>query len=472
MRYIVFLGILMVLFSRSLSASPKTDSIVTFLGGAHAQFVWPRFAWCNDNYTPKTKAAAMAEGLSLMLMDTRTGTERAVMTGLKEAGEPRISRSGKWATVVEGKKSYIVDLTASTPVKKVLLDAATTPAYYLANAWWIDPATGDEYVFATDFVVDKGSTAIWKFKVSADGTAGPATKVKVNSTEYIVGGISISADGKKLGAAFPWPNTKILDIPSGNLTDRHFGVFGCQPNLAPDNSYRFFHCEGDHFGLIMFGSNLQDNAWWFVNLSINLAGVPNPNNATAMDFMAPRWTNHVQYYTAQCPMGDNYRSECADPLGNTCYLNWSLTATQVKSMNMLEVPKFFIGKFTADFKLQEKSMMIGADPRYMQYTGDAWICSGVTDGKPCPTTASSKAIRTDNAFSARIQRTGSSVTIHTSSGASSVIRVSDARGKVVRTWSGSGTCTLDAQNLSAGAYMVSVAAGARSETVRLLLTAQ
>ena len=143
-RYPTLLCFSLVLLFQNAFASPKTDSIVTFLGGAHAKFVWPRWAWCNENYTPKAKSAAVAEGLSLMLLDTRTGTERALITGLKEAGEPRISRSGKWATVIEGKKSYIVDLTVSTPVKKVLLDASTTPAYYLANAWWIDPTNADE----------------------------------------------------------------------------------------------------------------------------------------------------------------------------------------------------------------------------------------------------------------------------------------------------------------------------------------
>ncbi len=454
------------LIPQSLQASPKTDSIVTFLGGAHAKFVWPRWAWCNENYQPKTKAAAVAEGMSLMLMDTREGTERALATGLKNAGEPRISRSGKWATFTEDKKSYIVDLTTSTPVKKVLLDATTTSAYYYANCWWIDPANGDEYVFATDNT-DKGSTAIWRFKVNADGTAGAATKVKINSAAYIVGGISVSADGKKLGAAFPWPDTKILDIATGNLLDRHNGMFGCQPNLAPDNSYRFFHCEDDHLGIMMFGSDLQDNTNWFVNLSINLAGVPNPNKETVMDFMAPRWTNHVQYLTAQCPMGDNFENYCANPndQSDEGWMNdngsslWGLSAASVQKLSLIKVPKFFIGKFAADFKTQEKSIMVGADPRYMQYTGDGWICNGTTYGNPCTTTRALAQNHTAQLPRLSVVRRGSQVIVGTNGIEPVSINVIDSQGSIVKTIVGKNI--IDTRGFGTGVYIVSISQGDR-----------
>ena len=195
--------------------------------------------------------------------------------------------------------------------------------------------------------------------------------------------------------------------------------------------------------------------------------------------MAPRWSNHVQYYTAQCPMGDNYENNCPNPLGSgddDCPMEdgswWGLSATQVKALSLRKVSKFFLGKFTADFKSQEKSIMIGSDPRYMQYTGDGWICSGVTDGTPCPTTASLNALRAGSGLTARIQRTGSLVTIHAGSDARSTIRISDSRGRTVRTWSGLGSFTLNEHDFTAGTYLLSVNTGARAETIRLPLASR
>ncbi len=326
-RHAALLSFAVALLFQSLFASAKTDSIVTFLGGANAKFVWQRWAWCNEDYTPKTQAAAATEGRSLMLLDTRTGTERTLVTGLTKCHTIRISRSGKWVTYIEGTTTYIIDLTSASPVINVLMAKSDMAkfdcSYWAVNAMWVDPANGDEYLYCLDNAKYPSSTSgngIYKVRLTANGTAdrSTATKLTINSSSSVDESFSVSADGKKLGGAFPWPNTYILDIPTGRLDSRHYWdeSFGCQANIAPDNSYRFYHCQGDHQGVYMFDANMV-NTVWFLNLSINLAGVPNPNNALAMDFEAPRWTNHLQYYSAVCPMGDNNEGYCT---GMGCYM--------------------------------------------------------------------------------------------------------------------------------------------------------
>ena len=247
-----------------------------------------------------------------------------------------------------------------------------------------------------------------RLTINADGTADIAGATKIPNEQNLAmdGAMGISADGKKIGGAFPWPNVKILDVATGKLTDRHAGGFGCQANLAPDNSYRFFHCEGDHFGIMMFGSNLQDPTNWFVNLGINLAGVPNPNNKTVMDFVAPRWSNHVQYVTASYPMGDNHDSYFE---GGQLWEVWGHSPDQVRSIKMESWPQVFIGKFSADFKMQEKSMLIASDPRYVQLGGDAWICSGTTYGNQCGSSSTSPAIRGDHPRGFSVVKSGASM---------------------------------------------------------------
>ncbi len=211
---------------------------------------------------------------------------------------------------------------------------------------------------------------------------------------------------------------------------------------------RLFHCEGDHLGIMMFGSNLQDGTNWFVNLATNLVGVP----SGGMDFIAPRWSNHVQYFTAAYPMGDNYESYMEDQAGA---MPWGQSATWVQTqLDMLKMPKVFIGKFSADFRTQEKSMLIASDPRYVQTGGDAWICSGTTYGNQCGGTSMSPAIRRDDQLRGlSIVQSGAFVNIE--SNGKATVRITDARGKLVRQVTGSGSIAVDTRDLATGAYIVS-----------------
>jgi hypothetical protein len=170
--------------------------------------------------------------------------------------------------------TYIVDLTAANPTKKVFL-SKTNCTYWCVRAMWVDPVTKADYAYALDNYKpspDYYGTGFYKIPINADGTANTSGAVKLYSTTNIDESVSVSADGTKIGCAVPWPNTKILDVASGTFTDRHAGGFGCQANIAPDNSYRFFHCGSEHTDIDMFPGLTGDLCR--VDLNKNLAGLP------------------------------------------------------------------------------------------------------------------------------------------------------------------------------------------------------
>ena len=436
------------LLTQDVFATPKSDSILTFTGAGRAKFAWDRFAWANEDYTGKTSAQIGSEGKSLMLFDTDEGVERSldkIAAGANHAFI-RISRSGKWLmwNDIPNGKTYIHNISSqSTSAKVVLLDKATC-AYWCARAFWIDPTSGVEYIYCLNNYAPTlyQGDAIYKIPLTATGTAdlSKATKIVYQGGAKVDDVISLSADGKKLGAAFPWPDTYVLDVATGRLDYRHNGIFGCQSNLAPDNSYRFFHCESDHYGIQMFPTwPSTDNL--FIDLSKNLAGNPT-NNVT--DFSAPRWSNNVQFFSNSYPMGDN----------GAIYEDPTIVAGQsaafVKALKIYMIGSFVLEKFAADFKSIEKSIAIAQDVRYRQYGGDAWLSNGTGSVSVLPSVAVNFG-RTP----AKNILVNNGTAIISGLGDRDVVRISDARGRVVRTIAGKKSVVLDNKQLKSGVYLIS-----------------
>jgi hypothetical protein len=302
MKRTLVLIVALISLGQTALASPKADSIRAFTGASRCKFVWERRIMADANYNPVTP-----QGTRLVLFDTDEGVERTLDSIDGYIVFVRISRSGKWVTWNETnsdgsawvQKTAIIDLTMPNARKRYLLDKATC-TYWCARAWWIDPATGTEYVFCLNNY-SGGGDAIYKVPITSVGTADVGNAAKVFGTGVTVDDvISVSADGTKLGSAFPWTNTKILDLTTGTLNTRHNpgSSVGCQGNLAPDNSYRFFHCADDHRGIYVFGPNMSTDMW-FVDLNKNL---PTPEAGFSTDFESPRWSNHPQFFGNSFPL--------------------------------------------------------------------------------------------------------------------------------------------------------------------------
>ncbi|MFP4054429.1 MAG: LamG-like jellyroll fold domain-containing protein, partial [Phycisphaerae bacterium] len=114
------------------------------------------------------------------------------------------------------------------------------------------------------------SRVVWKF----DGWEPRKDK----STNF-----QTSADGKRAGATFPWPNNGVAVLPqSANADFTRYGT-GCWPQMARDNSYRFFHCSGGrHEWLAMYDAS-GSRGWW-VRID--------PRQGSAE---CPRWANDPRF---------------------------------------------------------------------------------------------------------------------------------------------------------------------------------
>ncbi len=261
--------------------------------------------------------------------------------------------------------------------------------------------------------------------------------------------LGVSADGRYLGTEIPWPNTKIVDMVSGTKYDRHVAdPFGCQPNMAPDNSYRFFYLRSDHDVIRMWAPALGTDNWDVRidkmpgNIDFNSAGYDH-------DCVLPRWTNQPLFFTNSYPLviwnysdGRIFDSSPA-----------ALKGDQQKDSCGTGV--FCLGKFTADYRAVEKYVRVTTcDVRKRDVVGDGWISGTPVSIEPSlgQNVPAGKSIM-------QLTAIGSLILINTQSDVQAVVRLTDASGRLVRQWAGANTLTIDTRTLSAGVYRLSVASG-------------
>ncbi len=353
-------------------AATKADSVLALTGNKNTRFVWVRWPWADQNYNPVSAYSQVNlyndhPFTQIVSFNTETNTTRYLDSSIGSHCYPRFTRKDGsqvvWADDVN-KCAWISDFAGTTPKRKLIAsdDYSTAACQY-------DPATGKEYVY----VIGSTKKTLYRIEFNANYTLNISTKISIYSgSEIPQGALSVSADGKYIGGEMPWPNTEIFDVENNQHLARRWpsGAFGCQPNLAPDNSYRFFHLHDDHMIVSMWDSSLSTK-YWDVPFNLNM-----PGNVTGMDIAGPRWTNNVRFLTNGYPLQGGFMDQYSNSF-------FGMNSAQVKASDASKAGSFCFGKFSQDYRSIESYVRISdGDIRHRDVIGDAWVASSVDNTAP------------------------------------------------------------------------------------------
>ena len=201
------------------------------LTGAETRIVWLR----NKQWETKKGTSNPVEGgigFSIMAFDTGGKGERELVPE-GEFYNPLISPSGGrviYSAVTDGKlRIHGVDWNGAN--SRVLGEGCVL--------WpWRDPATGIEWVYASNAGSDKGEF-VDRFQLDK-----PETRERMY-TGRLANRFSLSADGTRAAGEFPWPNAGMLYFRTGQVDRKNYRT-GCNTYISPDNSYFVTNMNGGH----------------------------------------------------------------------------------------------------------------------------------------------------------------------------------------------------------------------------------
>jgi len=207
---------------------------VLALTGAETRIVWLRHTqWETYKGTVDAEPApAGGVGFSIMAFDTGGKGERELVPQ-GEHMNPLISPSGRsviYTAATDGKlQSHRVDWNGAN--SRVLGDGfALWP--------WRDPATGIEWVYASNAAGNEGQF-VDRFRLDK-----PEVKERLY-TGRLANRFSLSADGTRAAGEFPWPMAGMVYTRTGQMDHKNFRG-GCNTYIRPDNSYFVTIMSGGH----------------------------------------------------------------------------------------------------------------------------------------------------------------------------------------------------------------------------------
>ena len=280
----VCMAAVLVAGGAALAAEPATGKTVAAaiekLTGARTKFVWVRSAVAGKGVTD----AAPGDFYQLMVFDTREAKERVLLPGPGSCANPLITGDG--AHVVYSRlggagKVCVIDWDGAN--RKELVDG-------FAVGLWRDPASGVQWIYVGNNYShnDNQATA----GITRHRLDDPSVKELVWNKTQVEQRVFLSADGKRMGLGFPWNQEGVADLASG--TWKEYGR-GCNPCLAPDNSYRFFHMSPSHKDIYMYDDG-----------GANRRLIATHGDATAGKgmFWNPKWSNDVRFFTICGPFNE------------------------------------------------------------------------------------------------------------------------------------------------------------------------
>ena len=206
------------------AADPATQ--IRELTGAETRVVWLRHKqW--ETGKPSVDCGA---GFSIMAFDTGGKGERELVPE-GEIYNPLISPSGRQVI-------YSATTDGKLRIHAVDWDGANSRLLGEGSAlWpWRDPATGVEWVYASNA---GGGEFVDRFQLDK-----PEVKERMY-TGRLSNRFSLSSDGTRAVGEFPWPAAGMLYFRTGEV-DRKDYRNGCNTYIAPDNSYRVSGMSGSH----------------------------------------------------------------------------------------------------------------------------------------------------------------------------------------------------------------------------------
>ena len=214
------------------AADPATQ--IRELTGAETRIVWLR----NKQWETDKPNVDGGIGFSIMAFDTQGKGERELVPE-GEIYNPLISPSGSrviYSAVTDGKlRMHCVDWNGEN--RRLLGEGfALWP--------WRDPATGIEWVYASNAGGNDGAF-VDRFQLDK-----PEARERVY-TGRLDNRFSLSADGTRAVSEFPWPNAGMLYTRTGQVDRKDYRT-GCNSYLSPDNSYLVTIMDGGHSQVTLY----------------------------------------------------------------------------------------------------------------------------------------------------------------------------------------------------------------------------
>lgn len=292
--------------------------LLKLTGGHGVRLVWAR----NTTSRGRRSGDGTTSEYILMGFDTDEKTERVILPGPACYGRPFFVDGGRRIvfTDFDAETIRIVDWDGRN--ERVLCDG-------FAHCLWRDPSNGAEWIFCSSKTNKvsriRGFKSIERFRLDK-----PAAWEKVWDKIPMDLRLSVSADGTRLGSAFPWPDCGIV-IPSQGVFQKRGN--GCNSCISPDNEYRFFFMNNEHTDLLLYGGNGKMLATIPIN---QMPGI----NGREMWFS--RWSNRPEFLTI-----------CGPGIGSS-------------------EANVYVGKFSPDFKKVEEWLQVTADDRH-ETAANCWI---------------------------------------------------------------------------------------------------
>lgn len=205
---------------------------------------------------------------------------------------------------------------------------------------WRNPANGKEYALVMSE----------PHKVKSLPGYKTATMVQIDNPKHrfvlwhgdlvAADNFQISADGRKAGALFPWPNGGVADFATGTWDKKGRG---CWTSFAPDNSYALWIFDGAHRNLFVHHPAHPGVEW---KLPIHTAP-----GIGSREVYHPRWSNHPYYLAMTGPYGSSRLLEGG-------------TGVEV-----------YIGRISPDLRSVEQWTKISNNSR-ADFFPDVWVAGG------------------------------------------------------------------------------------------------
>ncbi|HUW30801.1 MAG TPA: hypothetical protein VM223_04255, partial [Planctomycetota bacterium] len=295
---------------------------VLALTGAETRIVWIRHKQWGGRPTDHLDGGA---GYSIMAFDTGGKGERELVPE-GEHYNPLISPSGGrviYSAKTDGKlQIHCVDWNGAN--SRMLSDGfALWP--------WRDPATGIEWVYASNAGGNDGAV-VDRFQLDK-----PEVKERLY-TGPLSNRFAISADGTRAVGEFPWPNVGMLYFGTGQV-DRKNYPNGCNSYLSPDNSYFVTIMDGGHGQVTLYKPDGSSR-----DISVLPPGLKPLKNGGNGCMWNPKWASDARHMVVAGPF-KNLGPDRAD---------------------------IWLGQFAADFNSIAKWVQV-TDNDYMDVYAYVWV---------------------------------------------------------------------------------------------------
>jgi hypothetical protein len=266
-------------------------------------------------------------GYSIMAFDTaeKKGERELVPEG--EIHNPLISPSGRrviYSAKTDGKlRIHCVDWNGAK--SRVLSDGfALWP--------WRDPATGIEWVYASN---DRYGAFVERFQIDK-----PDVKERLY-TGPVSPRFAVSADGTRAGGEFTWPKAGVLYLGKGQV-DRKNMRDGCNTYMAPDNSYMVTTMNGGHNLVTLYKPDGSSR-----DVSVMPPGLKTVKAGFGGVMWNPKWASDARHMVVAGPV-QNLKPDRAD---------------------------IWLGQFANDFNSITKWVQV-TDNDYMDMYAYVWVDPG------------------------------------------------------------------------------------------------